>query len=64
MGGFGSGRRDGGLCTDAMRALDVRSINRAGLRTPGRWFNWQWMRNGETTAAIHLWAEADIVVLD
>ena len=31
MGGFGSGRRGGGRCTDDMRPLDVRKINRGGL---------------------------------
>jgi hypothetical protein len=64
MGGFGSGRQGGGRCTDDMRPLDVRKINRAGLLTPGSWFSWQWTCNGETTASINLRAEADRVVLD
>ena len=34
MGGFGSGRQSGGRCTDDMRPLDVRKINRAGLLVP------------------------------
>jgi len=34
MGGFGSGRHDGGRCTDDMRPLDVRKIHRAGLLKP------------------------------
>ena len=54
MGGFGSGRQGSGRCTDDMRPLDVRKINRAGLLTPGRWFSWQWTCNGETTATISL----------
>jgi hypothetical protein len=64
MGGFGSGRQGGKRCTNDMRALDVRSINRAGRLTPGSWFNWQWTRNGEVTATIGLRVEADRVVLD
>ena len=64
MGGFGSGRRFGKDCTDDLRALDLRKINRAGLLTPGRWFSWQWSRNGSTTATIGLRMEADRVVLD
>lgn len=64
MGGFGSGRQCGGRCTDDLRPLDVRRINRAGLLTPGRCFSWQWSRHGEVTAAINLRVEADRVVLD
>ena len=64
MGGFGSGRIGGRRCTDDMRPLDVREINRAGLLTPGRWFNWQWTRNGEVTGSIGLRVEADRVFLD
>ena len=64
MGGFGSGRQGGGRCTDDMRPLDVRKINRAGLLTPGRWFSWQWTCNDEVTATISLRVEADRVVLD
>jgi hypothetical protein len=64
MGGFGSGRQGGKRCTDDMRPLDVRKINRAKLLTPGRWFSWRWTRNGETTGTIDLRVEADQVVLD
>ena len=64
MGGFGSGRQGGGRCTDDMRPLDVRKINRGGLLTPGRWFSWQWTCNEEVTATISLRVEADRVVLD
>ena len=64
MGGFGSGRHGGGRCTDDMRPLDVRKINRAGVLTPGRWFNWQWTCNDEVTASIGLRVEADRVVLN
>ena len=64
MGGFGSGRTGGRRCTDDLRPLDVRKISRAGLLTPGRWFNWQWTRNGEITGSIGLRVEADHVFLD
>ena len=64
MGGFGSGRQGGGRCTDDLRPLDVRKINRARLLTPGRWFNWQWTCNGEPTGTIGMRVEADRVVLD
>ena len=64
MGGFGSGRQGGGRCTDDMRALDVRKINRTGLLKAGRWFSWQWTRNDEVVATISLRAEFDRVMLD
>lgn len=63
MGGFGSGRQGGGQCTDDMRPLDVRKIQRTGLLRPGQWFNWQWTCNDEVTATIGLRVEADRVVL-
>ena len=64
MGGFGSGRQGGRRCTDDMRPLDVRKINRGGLLTSGRWFSWQWTCNDEVTATISLRVEADRVMLD
>lgn len=63
MGAMGSGRRNGGRCTDDMRPLDVRKIHRAGLLTPGNSTSWQWSRNDETTATINLRAEVDCVFL-
>jgi hypothetical protein len=64
MGGFGSGKQGGGRCTDDMRPLDVRKINRAGLLKAGRCFSWQWTCNDEITASIQLRVGADNVVLD
>lgn len=61
MGAAGSGRQDGGRCTDEMRSLDVRKVQRAGLLTAGNLLSWKWSRNGETTASINLRAEADRV---
>ena len=50
MGGFGSGRGQGGKDTTSdMRALDIRRLQRDGLLTPGRAFGWNWLtewRNG------------------
>lgn len=52
MGGTKSGRRGGSACTDDMRSLDVRSLHREGLLTPGNTFGRSWMRHGETIAGI------------
>jgi hypothetical protein len=64
MGGFGSGRHGGGLCTDDMRPLDVRRIHQEGLLTPGRRFSWQWSCNGEITGSISVQVESERVVFD
>ncbi len=64
MGGFGSGRRGGNDCTDDMRTLDVRKLQRQRLLTPGNSLSWAWSRNGETTATINLTVGADRVTLD
>lgn len=63
MGGFGSGRHSGKDCTDDMRALDVRELQRRRLLTPGNSLTWSWSRNGETTATINLTVRADRVSL-
>ena len=65
MGGFGSGRGQGGKDTTSdMRALDIRRLQRDGLLTPGRAFDWNWLRNGETVASIQMRTEADQVILN
>lgn len=65
MGGFGSGRGQGGKdTTSEMRALDVRRLQRDGLLTPGRSFNWQWSINGEKVADINIRTETDRVILN
>lgn len=65
MGGFGSGRGQYGKDTTSdMRALDVRRLQRDGLLTPGRSFNWQWSINGEKVADINIRTEADRVILN
>lgn len=59
MGGTGSGRQGGGRCTDDMRALDVRAINRAGLLTDGSSFSWCWSRYGEVKSTINVRVDGD-----
>lgn len=64
MGGFGSGRGQGGKSTTSdMRPLDIRRLQRDGLLTPGRAFGWQWTVNGEKVSDIKIRAEADRVIL-
>lgn len=65
MGGFGSGRGQGGKDTTSdMRALDIRKLQRDGLLTAGRAFGWHWTRNGEEVASIQMRTEVDRVILN
>ena len=64
MGGFGSGRHGGRDCTDDMRALDVRKLQRQRLLKLGHSLTWSWTCNGETTATINLTVAADCVTLN
>lgn len=52
MGGFGSGRKFGTDCTEDCRSIDIRRWQREGYLTPGRYLDWQWLRNDEKVAAI------------
>lgn len=66
MGGSGSGCRWHYGARDTVedcRSIDVRRWKRGGMLTPGRWFNWQWSRNGEVVANINVRAEAGRVLL-
>ncbi|GAA4416990.1 hypothetical protein GCM10023089_39520 [Quisquiliibacterium transsilvanicum] len=63
MGGFGSGRRSGKDCTDSMRALDVRKLQRQRLLTPSNSLTWSWSINDETIGTINLLVGADRVTL-
>jgi hypothetical protein len=64
MGGFGSGRGQGGKNTTSdMRPLDVRTLQRKGLLNPGSAFGWKWTRNGEEVASIQMRTEIDLVIL-
>lgn len=65
MGGFGSGRGQNGKDTTSdMRALDVRRLQRDGLLTPERSFNWQWSIDGEKVADINIRIESRRVILN
>lgn len=64
MGGFGSGRHGGKSVTTDMWALDIRRIARSGRLKPGRYFNWQWSRNGEPVANINIRTDIDRMTLD
>jgi hypothetical protein len=63
MGGFGSGRTGGTKCTDDLRALDVRKLQREGALTPGRWCTRVWTRNGDTVASVQIEATKSGVTL-
>ena len=65
MGGYGSGRGQGGKGTTSdMRPLDIRKLQRDGLLTPGRAFAWHWTGNGEEVASIQMRTEVDRVILN
>lgn len=53
----------GKYTTSDMRKLDIRRLQREGMLTPGRAFNWQWLRNGEKVADINIRAEAHRLIL-
>lgn len=66
MGGMGSGRHwywGASNTTDDYRAIDVRRWQRDGLLVPHQSFGWQWSRDGEEVASIHVRPESDRVVL-
>mgnify|MGYP001350202295 CR=1 FL=1 len=64
MGGFGSGRGQGGKNTTSdMRPLDVRRLQRDGLLTLGSAFGWQWTCNDKEVASIQIRPEVDHVIL-
>ena len=61
MGGYFRGRRGGKDCTDDMRQVDVRRLQREGYLKPGMAYGWQWQRHGEVVASINLSVQADWV---
>lgn len=65
MGGFGSGRGQGGKDTTSdMRALDILRLQRDGLLIPGRAWTSAWKRNGAEVASIQGRTEVDRVILN
>jgi hypothetical protein len=65
MGGFGSGQPSGAGRTtvDAYRSIDVNRLQREGCLRPGYSGGWQWTRDGERVASIHIRRDRDRVVL-
>lgn len=66
MGGRGSGRRslsNGKGATEDAMPLDIRRLARAGILTPGRIANWQWLVNDRPYASIQIRTEAWQVTL-
>ena len=65
MGGFGSGRGQGGKDTTSdMHPLDIRRLHRAGLLTQGRVFSWQWSVCGREVFSIQARSEAERLILN
>lgn len=50
MGGFGSGKRGGKACTDDVRRLDIRVLEREGYLRPGSPHTSRWSQGGELVA--------------
>jgi hypothetical protein len=51
------------ICTEDCRTLDVRKIKRAGRLEQGSACNWEWSRNGNVIAGIHMQVGIDNVTL-
>lgn len=65
MAAFNSqNRKKGKSRTDEVRSLDVRSLQRDGLLTPGRHFDSNWKINGKTVATIHIRTEVDQLIFN
>lgn len=58
MGGFGSGKKFGADCTEDFRSIDIKVWQCEGFLNSERYFDWQWLRNGEKIAAISIKVEA------
>lgn len=61
MGGYNSGRRGGKDCTEDMRQVDVRRLQRDGYLNPGMAYGWEWKRDGAAVASINLAVQAGSV---
>ena len=65
MGGFGSGRRQSSKDTTSdYRSLDVRRLQRDGLMTPGRSFDWNLKLADGSVASIRLRVGNDKIILN
>jgi hypothetical protein len=66
MGGLGSGRHWHYSAKDTVNSyhsIDIRRWRREGLLTPGNAFSTQWLRDGEITASIRIFAAEKCVIL-
>ena len=64
MGGYGSGRSQGGRPTTSdCRSLDVRRLHRRGCLAPGHSVIWQWTINDRPSGTMGISAESDRIVL-
>lgn len=66
MGGLGSGRHWHYSAKDTVSSyhtIDIRKWRREGLLTPGNAFSTRWLRNGETTGSIKIFAAEKCVIL-
>lgn len=63
MGGSGSGRQGGKVCTDKLRRLDVRTLQRNGELTPGNCVRLTWARQGETVRLLTIDVHTDRATL-
>jgi hypothetical protein len=66
MGGFGSGRPDGGGrgTVEQCRSIDVNRLHRDGCLSPGWQGICQWFRDSERTASISMRMESQRLVLN
>lgn len=61
MGSFGSRRKRGKDCTDDMRQIDVRRLERYGYLRAGMVYGWQWTQCGDVVASINATVETEQV---
>ena len=63
MGGYNSGRTGGTRCTDDLRSLDVRLLQREKTLQPGMLFQLSWPSRNGAPNAINVSVDTDCVVL-
>lgn len=62
MGGYGSGRRTGRVCTDQLLKLDVRQLAKHGVLKHGVTAHCDYVRGGDT-ARVEVRSQSDLVML-
>ncbi|MBK7463339.1 MAG: hypothetical protein IPJ50_11980 [Betaproteobacteria bacterium] len=63
MGGYGSGRQSTKRTTSSFLRLDIQTLKRDGMLTPGRTSRVYWLRRGSEIASIKVRAEGSRVVI-